>query len=156
MAQSQSTSKKRWKHFCQRAANRRKMAGYIATESRLLLGGLKRPDSGFLASHGQTIKNHRNVTLKDIVSDRRVGWQNRSCRRQEPHKWAGRRALKKRRSLSLGRLLVAIFCRGYAAVDFFAALACGFGVTFFCADFAFSFAANSCFTLRAMASASTL
>ena len=43
----------------------------------------------------------------------------------------------------------------YAAVVFFAGLGCAFGFTFFAA-WAFAFAVNSCFTLRAMASVSTL
>jgi hypothetical protein len=42
---------------------------------------------------------------------------------------------------------------GYAALR--GLLAAGFGSTFF-SDLAFSFAVNSCFTLRAMASVSTL
>lgn len=45
--------------------------------------------------------------------------------------------------------------KDYAALDFFVALAVGLGLDLF-AILAFSFAVNSCFTLRAMASVSTL
>jgi hypothetical protein len=47
------------------------------------------------------------------------------------------------------------FSGDYAAVDFFAGLGSAFGFTFLAA-WAFCFAVNSCFTLRAMASVSTL
>jgi len=63
---------------------------------------------------------------------------------------AGRRAHEKA-GLSEGRPALFAFC--YAALR--GLLAAGFGSTFF-SDLAFSFAANSCLTLRAIASVSTL
>lgn len=84
----------------------------------------------------------------------RARWQEHRIR-------AGRRAGKQENARSLWFQTPREYCRwvaGYAATDFFAAFGClagDFGAGFFSA-LALSFAANSCLTLAAMASVSTL
>ena len=84
----------------------------------------------------------------------RVGWvESGLARSGSTQKGGNRRAGTRNGACVAGSVKVG--CWNYAAVVFFAGLGCAFGLAFFAAC-AFSFAVNSCFTLRAMASVSTL